>query len=144
MDPLATVRAFNRFYTRLVGALDPRFLGTDLTLAEARLLFEIAHADRPLASDLLGPLGMDAGFGSRVLRRFEARGWITRDRGAEDGRQRPISLTPEGRAAFADLDRRQRDAVVGLIDSIAPEARADLVAALGTAQALLAAPSRRP
>ena len=81
-EATAALRRFNRFFTRFVGALNADFLGAGITLPEARLLYEIAHADGVLASSLQTALGMDAGFVSRVLRRFEQRDWIARDRGA--------------------------------------------------------------
>ena len=136
-DAIAAVRAFNRFYTRLVGALDANFLGSDLSLPEARLLFEIANRERPLAAGLQRELGMDAGFVSRVLARFERRGWIRRGAGGPDARQRPIALTAEGRAAHELIDGRQRGAVEGLLQSLPPAQQVDLVAALGAARLLL-------
>src|SRR3546814_14802729 len=57
------------------------------------------------SSDLA--LGLDAGYASRILRRFEAKGWIERGRGT-DARQRPIFVTDEGKAMFAALDDRTR------------------------------------
>ena len=136
---IAAVRGFNRFYTQLVGALDPRFLDSALSLAEARLLFEIAQLDRPVAADLQAALGLDAGYVSRVLRRFVADGLIARERDAADSRRRPIALTPAGRDAFAALDARQRERVSDMLETLSPSARTDLVAALGTARALLGA-----
>ncbi|PZU11748.1 helix-turn-helix domain-containing GNAT family N-acetyltransferase [Sphingomonas sp.] len=141
MDQIETVRAFSRFYTQRIGALAPRFLDSEMGLPEARLLFEIAHAARaPLATDLGAALGMDAGYLSRVLARFESRGWIERSRDAVDARRRPIVLTEVGRATFADLDRRQRDAVLAMLEPLAPAARTIATDALGQAQALLVAP----
>jgi DNA-binding MarR family transcriptional regulator/GNAT superfamily N-acetyltransferase len=134
---IETVRRFNRFFTRFVGALEPRFLGTDLSLSEARLLFEIAHAPAPVAADLQTRLGMDRAYVSRVLSRFEARGWIGRPRDAVDARRRPIALTPVGRAVFDDLDARQRAQVVRALDRLGPAQQDSLVAALRQAQALL-------
>jgi DNA-binding MarR family transcriptional regulator len=136
MDQIETVRAFNRFYTHAVGALNPRFLDSDMSLPEARLLFEIAQADRTLAVDLGPRLGIDAGYLSRILTRFESRGWIDRPRDAEDGRRRPIALTDAGRTLFADLDRRQRAAVLAMLDPLSPAARAFATQALADAQAL--------
>ena len=141
MDPaIAAVRGFSRFYTQLVGALDPRFLDSDLSLAEARLLFEIAQTEQPVASDLQAALGFDGGYVSRILRRFEADCLIERERDATDNRRRPILLTAKGRTAFASLNDRQRDKVAKMLEPLGPSARTDLVAALGTARALLGAP----
>src|SRR4051812_28054153 len=104
MDEAVTaLRAFNRFHTRLVGALDRHYLDSDLSLAEARLLYEIAHRDAVLASELQCELGLDGGYVSRILRRFQAEGWISRSRGT-DARSRPIALTAAGRAKFDALD----------------------------------------
>lgn len=134
---IASVRRFNRFFTRFVGALDRRFLGLDLTLGEARLLFEIAQGDGCLAADLLSVLDIDAGYLSRLLGRFEKRGWIERTRGEGDARRRPIRLTASGRAMFDLLDSRQRAEVVAVLESLDAVHRGQLVGALDTARALL-------
>ena len=60
-DAIATVRGFNRFYTRFIGALNARFLGSDLSLAETRLLFEIARTGPLLATDLQARVHREAG-----------------------------------------------------------------------------------
>ena len=136
-DVIAAVRLFNRFYTRRVGALNQHFLGTELTLPEARLMFEIEHAEAPVASDLTRLLDMDAGYASRVLARFEAKGWITRTAGEGDQRRHPIALTPAGHAVFELIDQRQREEVAQMLRPLAPAQQADLVAALGEARTLL-------
>jgi DNA-binding MarR family transcriptional regulator/N-acetylglutamate synthase-like GNAT family acetyltransferase len=136
-DAIAAVRTFNRFYTRLVGATNARFLGTELTLPEARLLFEIAHGERPVAAELQRSLDMDAGYLSRVLGRFEARGWIVRENGDADGRRRLIALTDAGHAVFDLIDQRQRGEVMAMLGRLAPPQQSDLVAALGSARTLL-------
>jgi len=136
-EAISAVRTFNRFYTRRVGALNQRFLGTELTLPEARLLFEIAHGDKLVAVEIQRSLGMDAGYMSRVLARFESRGWIVRESGGEDARRRPIVVTPEGRAIFDVIDQRQRDEIREMLAPLTPTQRLDLGAALGEARTLL-------
>src|SRR5205085_7784089 len=106
-EAIAAVRAFNRFYTRFAGALVAHYMDSDLSLTEARLLYEIANRKAPLAAELQAELGLDAGYASRILRRFQAKGWIARGRG-EDARRRPISLTSAGRAYFKTLDARTK------------------------------------
>ena len=142
-DAITAVREFNRFYTRLVGVLDDRFLGAELTLPEARLLFEIIQADRPVAADLQASLGMDAGFMSRLLRRFETRGWVVRERGGKDARRRPIVPTEAGRAMFDLINQRQRAAVTAMLQRLAPQQQRDLIAALGMTTAMLSPAPRQ-
>src|ERR1700754_3317378 len=135
-DAIAAVRTFNRFYTRFSGALDAHYMDSDLSLAEARLLYEIANREAPLAAELQAELGLDAGYVSRILRRFEGKGWIERGR-AEDARRRPIALTRDGRAAFAALDARPRTDVARRIECLSPGDRKTLVAALDAVTTLL-------
>jgi len=133
---IPSLRAFNRFYTTFSGALDQRFLGSALSLAEARLLYEIATREQPVAVELQEALGLDAGYASRILRKFEANGWIERGRGA-DARRRPIALTAAGRAAFADLDGRQRAVLEARVETLGEIDQRALVTALDTARGLL-------
>lgn len=134
---IEAIRVFNRFFTRHVGAIDARFLDTDMNLPEARLLFEIARREPVSASALQSSLGLDRGYLSRSIARFEERGWITRSRADSDARLRPISLTSDGRAAFDLIDQRQRAAVAHDLSKLSSVEQADLVQALTKARLLL-------
>ncbi|UAK24866.1 bifunctional helix-turn-helix transcriptional regulator/GNAT family N-acetyltransferase [Sphingomonas nostoxanthinifaciens] len=136
-DSIDAIRRFNRFFTRHVGAIDAHFLGSDLNLPEARLLFEIATRAPVLARVLQNALGLDRGYLSRTIARFERRGWIVRDRVAGDARVRPIRLSADGRALFETIDARQRAAVAADLDRLGGVERDDLVAALARARLLL-------
>ncbi len=142
-EVIQSVRAFNRFYTRFVGALDAGFLGTEATLPEARLLFEIGQRATVIAADLQDALGMDAGYLSRLLARLVERGWLLRARDGEDARRRNLALTADGRAMLDIIDARQRGRVAEIVGALGPVQQADLTAALGRARLLLE-PNRAP
>ncbi|NYT40540.1 MarR family transcriptional regulator [Sphingomonas sp. R-74633] len=130
-------RAFNRAHTRFAAVLAPHYMDTEMGVAEARLLYEIARREPVLASTLQDVLGLDAGYASRAVKRFEARGWIARDRGAEDARQRPILLLPAGRAAFDALDAATRAHSRRQLESLGPGGGALLGHHLAAARALI-------
>src|SRR5690349_18208263 len=102
----AAVRAFNRFYTNRIGVLHEGLLGSPFSLAEGRVLYEIANRDRPTATEIGRALDLDAGYLSRIVRRFGERRLIRRTPATDDGRRAHLSLTPRGRAAFAALNRQ--------------------------------------
>jgi DNA-binding MarR family transcriptional regulator/GNAT superfamily N-acetyltransferase len=131
------VRRFNRFFTKMVGALDANFLDTGMTLAEARVLFEIAHNAPCFADAVQGALDLDAGFLSRMLLRFESKGWVRRDRLDKDARRRTIELLPAGRDVFKRLDQRQRREVEKILGRLSAGDRRRLVSALDTARHLM-------
>jgi DNA-binding MarR family transcriptional regulator/GNAT superfamily N-acetyltransferase len=131
------VRRFSRFYTRRIGLLQEGLLGSPFSLAEARVIWELAHREAATATGLGADLGLDAGYLSRILRSLEAGGLIERRRSPQDGRQSLISLTGEGRDAFAGLDARSSAQIKGLLDRLPSRDQDRLVDAMGTIEGLL-------
>jgi DNA-binding MarR family transcriptional regulator/GNAT superfamily N-acetyltransferase len=141
---IEAVRRFNRLYTRRIGALQEGLLNTPFSLAEARVLYELAQREQTTAKVLGDELELDAGYLSRILRRFERNGLLERRASAQDGRQQLIHLTAEGRSAFADLNAASRRDVGGLLRALPKPDQAKLVSALQEVSMLLAAPPTTP
>ncbi len=136
-DRIATVRRFNRFYTRQIGVLRKTFLDSPYSLGEARVLYEIACGDAPTASAVGRALDLDAGYLSRVLRNFEKRGLIRREASSSDARQSHLTLTPRGRKDYAPLERRSQHDTGAMLGQLKPENQLRLIAAMATIQTLL-------
>jgi DNA-binding MarR family transcriptional regulator/GNAT superfamily N-acetyltransferase len=141
---IAAVRRFSRFYTRVIGALQDGLLRSSFSLAEARVLYELAQRGSITATELGRELDLDQGYLSRILQRFERDGLLTRESSPADRRQNLLSPTQAGRDAFAPLDARSRDNVRALLAPLADPAQAAVVAAMGRIEALLGAPRSRP
>jgi DNA-binding MarR family transcriptional regulator len=137
---VAAMRRFSRFYTRLIGVLEEGYLHSPFSVTEVRLLYELAHRDRTVANDLVRDLGLDAGYVSRLLRRFEHRGLVRRSRSAADARTAVLALTPRGRRAFAPLDRRAHDDIRAVLRDLPAARRRRVTSAMGTIERLLARP----
>jgi DNA-binding MarR family transcriptional regulator/GNAT superfamily N-acetyltransferase len=141
---VAAVRRFNRFYTQRIGVLEDGHMKSPFSLAEARVLYEIGHRDKPAASALARDLGLDAGYLSRILRGFHKRGLIARETSRADGRQTLLSLTERGAKAFAPLDTRTRAQIETMLGGLPAARQERLVAAMHTVEALLgAAPEKQ-
>jgi DNA-binding MarR family transcriptional regulator/N-acetylglutamate synthase-like GNAT family acetyltransferase len=136
---VADVRRFSRFYTQKIGVLQQAYLQSPFTLTQARVLYELAHRERSTASELGKDLGLDAGYLSRILRRFEKKGLLTRKVSQNDARQQLLSLTRKGEEAFAPLNVRSRAEIATLLGPLQERQQKRLVEAMHEIEALLGA-----
>jgi DNA-binding MarR family transcriptional regulator len=139
-DQIAAVRAFNRFYTRKLGVLDQQLLKSPFSLSEARVLYELAHREDAAARDIGTELGLDPGYLSRIVQKFDDDGLITRKPLATDRRQTRLGLTAKGRQAFARLDRSSHDEVAAMLAALPGGCGRRLVQAMAAIERLLGTP----
>jgi DNA-binding MarR family transcriptional regulator/GNAT superfamily N-acetyltransferase len=141
---ISAVRAFNRFYTRKLGLIEPKLLHSPFTLQEARIMYEIAHRSACTATDLTRDLGLDPGFVSRTLQGLQRRQIVTRRPSKDDGRVNELSLTAKGRTAQAELERRTREELGSLLAALDDNQRAAVVQAMTTIERTLERPMQKP
>jgi DNA-binding MarR family transcriptional regulator/N-acetylglutamate synthase-like GNAT family acetyltransferase len=139
-DRIATVRQFNRMYTRQIGLLNETLLESEYPLGEVRVLYELAHRTRPTATEIGKALGLDLGYLSRVLRRFEQSGLLTKSPSETDARQSLLELTRKGRAEVVALEARQEREVGVMLDRLPVASQRKLVDAMRTIADVLGAP----
>ena len=132
-----TIRQFNRFYTKQIGVLQEGLLDSPFSLTEVRVLYELAHRERPTAREIAMDLGLDAGYLSRILREFQSRGFVSRKTSAADARSSELSLTPLGRKTFVPLDERARKEIAEVLGKLSTVEQAQLVEAFQKIKRLL-------
>jgi DNA-binding MarR family transcriptional regulator/GNAT superfamily N-acetyltransferase len=132
------IRRFNRFYTRKIGVLQEGLLGSAFSLTQGRVLYELAHREKPTATAVGSELGLDAGYLSRILRAFKKAGLINAERSVADGRETLLSLTARGRGAIATLDRRSNEDVAARLRGVSEGEQRRLVAAMNEIESVLA------
>jgi DNA-binding MarR family transcriptional regulator/N-acetylglutamate synthase-like GNAT family acetyltransferase len=133
------VRSFNRFYTREIGLLNRRLPATDLSLPEARVLYELAHAPETgrTAAEIGRALGMDKAHLSRIVARFRARGLMQSRVSADHGKHRLLTLTDVGQKTFAAAEAAARAQVDALLTPIGEDGRERLAEAMRDIRAAL-------
>lgn len=136
-DQISAVRAFNRFYTRKLGVLDQQLLKSPFSLSEARVLYELAHREDAAAKEIGIELGLDPGYLSRIVQKFDEDGLITRKPLASDRRQYRLALTAKGRQTFARLERSMQDDVGAMLATLRNGDSDRLIAAMATIERLL-------
>ncbi len=140
---IAAVRRFNRFYTQRIGVLREHLLDSPYSLASVRVLYELAHwparGEPPTAAELAARLALDEGYLSRILRGFELRGLVRKQRSAADRRQQSLALALRGKREFARLDARSQQEVGALLARLSAAEQVALVDAMQTVSRLLGA-----
>jgi DNA-binding MarR family transcriptional regulator len=131
------VRHFNRFYTRRIGVLDEGHLRSAYSLAEVRVLYELAHRRQATAAEVGKDLDLDAGYLSRILRRFARQGLLNRQPAAHDRRRTLLSLSAKGIRVFAPLNSGARRHVGAMLAPLSTAERRALISAMRRIETLL-------
>jgi DNA-binding MarR family transcriptional regulator/N-acetylglutamate synthase-like GNAT family acetyltransferase len=135
---VAAIRQFNRFYTKQIGVLQEGLLDSEFSLAEARVLYELAHTQgAPTATRIGSSLGLDAGYLSRLLRSLEERQLVQRRPSVADGRRSNLTLTRKGRSSFARLDASAHAQVAAWLELHSPADQRTLIAAMESIERVL-------
>ena len=113
------------------------WLDSAFSLTEARVLYEIRQRDRATATDIGRDLGLDAGYLSRILRRFQKSGLIRKDTSPDDGRQSFLSITARGRKAFEPLEQRTERDVGAVLGRLPAPEQAELIGAMRSIERMI-------
>ncbi|MGB7823120.1 MAG: helix-turn-helix domain-containing GNAT family N-acetyltransferase [Candidatus Sulfotelmatobacter sp.] len=134
---IAAVRRFNRFYTRQIGLLDEGLLNSAFPLTQVRILYELANRRESSASELCDALGLDPGYLSRILSRFEKNGMLEKKEAPKDARQTLLVLTKKGRQTFEPLNARSDEQVKNILSKLSPAKQDDLLHSMQTVESVL-------
>ena len=132
MTLIDEVRSFNRFYTREIGLLNRSLPATDLSLPEARVLYELAQAPEGglTAAEIGRALRMDKAHLSRIVARFVTRGLAVSRVSPDHRKHRLLTLTDAGRKVFAAAEAGARAQVDALLEPVDAGGRNRLVEAM--------------
>jgi DNA-binding MarR family transcriptional regulator/N-acetylglutamate synthase-like GNAT family acetyltransferase len=139
-DRIDSVRRFNRLYTRRIGVLQDGYLNSPFSLAEVRILYELAHHPYVTATRLVHELDLDPGYLSRIVRKFAERGLVERQKSASDGRESHLRLSANGQETFAPLETSAREQIGTLLAKLSEPRQERLLGAMAQIEALLGGP----
>jgi DNA-binding MarR family transcriptional regulator/GNAT superfamily N-acetyltransferase len=143
-EEVATFRRFNRFYTRTIGTLREGLLDSEYSLTEVRVLYELSAHKNLSAKEVAGELSLDAGYLSRILRKFEDAGLVEKETSSVDARQTLLKLTKRGEVVFDELNRRSNRQAHELLGDLTPAKRSDLIRSMHTIEGVLTHENRAP
>lgn len=102
-DSILKIRSFNRFYASHIDILNQRYLESDYSLTEVRILYEIDQSKTITAQKITEILNLDKGYLSRILKRFLKENLIVKVASTEDKRASNIMLTASANELLKSL-----------------------------------------
>ena len=138
------IRRFNRFYTGKLGLLAEHLPESEFTLAEARVMYELAQSREQTAADIIRSLGMDKAHVSRIVARFMKAGLVKNRVSPRHGKHKLLSLSSAGTKAFARLNAGTESQITSILASLSPANRECVAQCTRKIQRLLEAKAALP
>ena len=136
---VAAVRRFNRFYTQHLGVLQDGWLRQPVLADRGARALRNHQRGSTTATDIGRDLGLDAGYLSRILRRFHKLGLIRKDVSPDDARQSFLSLTARGQQGLCTARNAGPSGEVGaMLGRLHPPEQDHLVAAMRAVETMIA------
>lgn len=134
---IESIRRFNRGYAQKIGIFAEKVFDSKMSITELRVLHEINIQKQTTATHLCKVLGLDGGYLSRILNKFEKAGYIAKQKSLKDARQRRISLTATGKKEWSIYSQKANQNIVDMILPLNVQQQKDLIAAMTTIAVLL-------
>ncbi|MCP3943769.1 MAG: winged helix-turn-helix transcriptional regulator [Desulfobacteraceae bacterium] len=131
------IRSYNRFYTLTIGLISKKFLDSNYSLVQARILFELSKTSNICAKDLVNRIGLDPAYLSKILKKFEKEGLLTKRSFSNDSRKLKLSLTQEGQNVYSSLREVSNKQISFLIENLSNEQKRILVDSMETIEKIL-------
>ena len=137
------IRIFNRYYARVLGVFDKKYLGVDFSVTEVRIIGEIGRNDSLTAKELAEYLSVDKGYMSRMMQNLEKKGLIERVKSEKDAREKHLRLTEEGKKLNLLLEEKADQRILRQIEGIGGEDFEKLLDAMETIEIIMGKPMQK-
>lgn len=112
------IRAFNRFYTKILGLLNKSYLGSEFGLPEIRVIQDVYLHPNRNSKEISMELNMDKGLLSRILKKLEQKGYVSRKSMRKDNRIEFITLTTNGYEIYRVLNAAANQSVTDIFGKL--------------------------
>ncbi|PUB13857.1 bifunctional helix-turn-helix transcriptional regulator/GNAT family N-acetyltransferase [Paenisporosarcina sp. OV554] len=130
IQPIEKIRKFNRNYANVLGKIDQEIYNQPFPLTEARVITELHLNNGTTATEIREKLGIDRGYMSRILQKFENDSIITKKRSSNDQRQFSLHLTKNGEVIYNGLVEKANHGVEKMIESISKPDLSQLITSM--------------
>lgn len=136
MNYVEKIRKFNRHYANVLGKIDQEIYNHPFPLTEARIITEINENHGCTATDIIEKLGIDRGYLSRIIQRFDDENIISKIQSPEDKRQYTLHLTAKGNEIYNKLVNDANIGVESMIQTLSTPEVKELVKSMETIESI--------
>jgi len=123
---ISKIRAFNRYYVRVIGLLENTFLNSGYSLTDAHILSVIKSQKDSTATSINKELNLDEGYLSRLIKKLTSKSLITKKQSLADKRIFVINLTEKGLIEYNKMDKLSSELVKTNIEHLDLNQRLEL------------------
>ncbi|CDO17020.1 TPA: MarR family transcriptional regulator [Bacillus anthracis] len=129
-ETIYAIRAFNRMYMPSMNLLGNHYLGSEYSVTEARIFFEIYENEGCTATHIAQEMNIDKSYLSRILKNHEKKGYIYRQTSKEDGRAYHLFLTDTGKLRARDFIEKSNQEIGDIIATLSYSEQKQLAEAM--------------
>lgn len=115
------VRAFHRFYIPFMNLLGNHYLGSEYSVTEARVFFEIYHREGCNAAYIARVMNIDKSYLSRILKAHEKKGYLFKKPSDADGRSYALFLTEAGKQRARQLIKASNNEIENILQNLSEQ-----------------------
>ena len=112
------IREFNRFYMPAMDLLGNHYLGSEYSVPEARIFFEVYMNSGCNAAYIAKTMNIDKSYLSRILKNHEKNGYLYKKVSEKDSRSYELYLTEKGKLRTEDFIRKSNQQIGELIQHL--------------------------
>lgn len=131
------VREFNRFYMPTMRLLNNHYLGSEYSVTEARIFFEIYEREGCNAAHIAEVMNIDKSYLSKIIAGHEKNGYVQRIPSKKDRRSYDLYLTEKGKKKAEGLILKSNEEINTILQHLSEEEQLQLEQALQTVIHLL-------
>lgn len=124
------VRAFNRFYMPAMKLLGNRYLGSEYSVTEARIFFEIYEREGCNAAHIAETMQIDKSYLSKIITAHEKNGYLQRTPSLRDKRSYDLFLTEKGKIRAEEFIAKSNEEIKAILKSFSEGERLKMERAL--------------
>lgn len=136
-ETIEKVRVFNRFYMSSMNLLGNHYLGSEFSITEARILFEIYENEGCNATYIAQIMNIDKSYLSRIIKAHEKRGYISRKTSDTDARSYLLFLTMKGEKRAREFIQESNEEIETVLQGLSDKEEQSLMKAINTIMKLL-------